>query len=533
MPGDSIRSDACKERIFQHQTWNICITLNNLKKELPLFPDNIIELVIHDDLISWPYRGYITINNLGEALERKGEPSEAAVTKELTATGSKVPEYDTYLFRMDGHDEIYIKISPKPDNAYQLFPEKIWTFENTYTIYDVQDMQTSNTITKRKRLYFWDKKYQILQEKNIEWSTATAKTNTNFTGSPAHVSDEKRSMHTGDALKDLLTEAGFKENISDDFDKGGTKILYSSPVQNTVNDDVDHILNSHLWSSSTPGRSSDDICIFHLDRHTKKWTLKPLHKYYDLAGKDIDEPGELQIEHLFFEGYGDDGVHDAYKAPLSKLLSLEKDIKLLQWNKIDTYQFVDMSGMDNAKALVSMPVHQYDFKNKQFIMDFENNEIERVKADFNELYIKDKLLGGSGGPSPLFTLNNLKKEQKSIQHEFNSSNINDEKSRILSGKGKILYAAVFLNERIVLRLLGSTHRLSGTFIGIDKENVYTDNDFDYKICGQWFVINVRHIIHKNMYINELTAVKVHSYEKLDIDEDVPVDVINDGGSTYG
>ena len=68
-------------------------------------------------------------------------------------------------------------------------------------------------------------------------------------------------------------------------------------------------------------------------------------------------------------------------------------------------------------------------------------------------------------------------------------------------------------------MLGSTHRIAGTFIGIDNLTG-SQSKWDDKVCGQWFVVNVKHIFYHNQYVTDLTAVKVNAYSNLNIKEDV-------------
>ena len=39
-------------------------------------------------------------------------------------------------------------------------------------------------------------------------------------------------------------------------------------------------------------------------------------------------------------------------------------------------------------------------------------------------------------------------------------------------------------------------------------------DYEDKFYGQWFVINVKHVIESEIYYNDITAIKIHRFEAL-------------------
>ena len=69
----------------------------------------------------------------------------------------------------------------------------------------------ANIADKIKKIYFWDKRYQMMLDKKLNWSTATTKETSKklkaANKSPSHATDIERSMLTGDAIESLLTEA--------------------------------------------------------------------------------------------------------------------------------------------------------------------------------------------------------------------------------------------------------------------------------------------------------------------------------------
>lgn len=494
------------EKLAQGQMWNIEVMFNNFDTQpYQMSPNIIMELAIEDDILSWPTQGYLVYQNRQEGIERN-------INKEA------------WYYRMDARDELSIKMKPIFKNSELDFPPEIWEINSKFVIYDVEDLPATNIETKAKKIYFWDKRYQMMLDKNIQWSTATTKFNTNLKNKKAsQATDSERSMYTGDAIKALLKDAGFGEWIDEkNWDTGKSKILYTSPSEFSVADDLKYLLKIHL------SPINNDICIFTIDRGTQKWQLLPISKMFEKAGKTANQPGDLQLEHFFFEDqlYNEGKNTAPYKAPYTREPSTKKDIKLTGYNTIDTYKFVDMSGLDNEKILNSKPVYWYDYNSKQFGADIKNNEISNVREKFKKNYV-DQLLGDK--PTPLFTLNKTKTEQYNVDPQFvysSATSASDKAMRSLFGMGKILFGGLFLNECMVFRVIGSTHRLAGTFVGIDRLTGGSTNPgtgegkFDDKICGQWFVTNVKHIWKLNKFINDVTAVKIHSYSNLNIKEDI-------------
>jgi hypothetical protein len=226
---------------------------------------------------------------------------------------------------------------------------------------------------------------------------------------------------------------------------------------------------------------------------------------------------------FFEEGMADGNVAiSPPKAPLDLGSSTEIDIKADTFNKICNYRFSQTSGLDNAKAFLTKPVYSHWHKKKQFDVDVKENEIKTVKEQyFQKNYVEYVL---SKGKYPVMTMNKTKEDQKSIDPQFSPISTLDPKNdryvRSLDGRGKILYAGLFLNQSLAIRVVGSTHRLTGSFIGVDRTKTSSDNIYDYQLCGQYLVTNVKHIIQQQKYVNDITMIKVHAYDELPVNEGV-------------
>jgi len=77
------------------------------------------------------------------------------------------------------------------------------------------------------------------------------------------------------------------------------------------------------------------------------------------------------------------------------------------------------------------------------------------------------------------------------------------------GLAKNLKNYVMMNNFVVFRVQGSTHRQAGKFIGITRENNKQPSLFDYKFLGIYFITTVKHIFEDAKYYNELVCVKTY------------------------
>ena len=492
-------------KMIGQQLWNIKVTFRNHIQEYDLATHAIKLLEIDESDDTWPLRGSIVVDNRLEGFER-----------------STIGDEYFYHVRGDARDEIDIEIWPTLDGDY---PDEIWKIDFKGVIYDVEDLPHEDMTTKVKKFYFWDKRFEMMNEKVPEWSTATGERRSWFKAPDtptlpiAHASDEERSMYTGDAIASLLIEAGYEDLIDQDkWDRGSSRILFNAKSGMTIHECIKYIESKHICENTY-----DISAGLHFLRGEQKFTLRSYGKLFELAGRGSGTPGELQREHLFFEEYGQDGSPAStspYKAPYLTSKSTTNDIKMGEYNTILSYRFSQTAGLDNAKAFLTRPVYSHYHKGKQFQVDIQENEISNVKAYFKKHYV-EKLLGNN---YPVMTLNRTKTEEQSIDPCFSPSStldpVEDRLSRGAEGRAKTLYAGIFLNQTLTVRLQGSTHRIAGTFIAVDRLTEDSDNDYDYQLCGQYYVAKVSHIFRHQKYVNDLVLVKVHAYDKLKDNEDV-------------
>lgn len=462
-------------RLMGQQMWNAFVVFYNHKQVYTPNREGIREIVIEQDFLNWPIRGYITIDSRHEAFERAVD--------------------DNYFhIRSDARNEVLIKIWP---STKVTMPSELFEFVIHAIIYDVEDLSSTDITDKSKRLYFWNKKFQMLLEKNMQWCTSLGH---RYVSDPcphpvAHAKDSQRAMIVEEAIASILFHAGL-ESIIDfgNWEYSKNLILYTFNTNKTIWENIKYLLTL-----------TDRILSW--DRAKQKLTLLPMAKYFEKANDN-------QIEHLYFEDINyEKSEAGPYHAPVTDG-SLTKDVKIVPYNIITSYKYSQPAGLDTSRALVSRPVYSHWHLNKQFNVEAAENEIEYAKEQFKTNYVSNLL-----GSYPVFLLNKTKTDQKAIQPIFSpisslNINTNDRQIRKVFGLYKILHAGIFLNQTMSVKLNGSTHRITGKFVGIDRKDARNETNYDYALLGQYFVLNVKHILTEDIYLNDLTMVKVNAYKPL-------------------
>lgn len=493
----------------KQQGWHTLVRFLDHKHSIyELSPTKITKLFIQESATQWWTQGYLIIDNTIEGWERSTDQD------------------GFYQVRGDGRDEVYINIKPAPSPGEPSPDPELWNIDIFGVIYDVEDMLSPNSDRKFKKVYFWDKKFHLMQERMVSWSTATGPRDLiNDTGTLqfksvrsdlpiAHVPDQERSMYTGEAVASVLTAAGFGEYIdTTKWDLGASKICYTARSDLTIHETIQDILKYHVYE-----RNNDaDIAGLTWDRGTQKFNLMPAISYYEKSG--ADSPKEYQIEHLFLQGQDEGNVVSPEKAPITWDDSTTIDIKSSDVNIIGTYQLSQMSGADSSAEFVSKPVYSHRHKKKQFQVDAQENEISAVRNYIKDVYIKEVR-----GDSPLLTLNKTKLTGRSISHRFalasNLDPLEDRLARGVFGRVDTIRAAHFLNLCLSTRLIGTSFRQPNRYIGVDRVNQTSDTIYDYQLCGQYYVVEVNHIVQGDKYVNDVTMIKIHSYKDIKPNEEI-------------
>ena len=508
---------------FDQNDYEMIIRLYNGENDVYLKPEAWDNLLLEEDIFDWPTKGSIVIKSEFNSLERESDEA-------ITATGADRKNL-VYKFRNDGRDTIYITIMPKSTAIAGLTPadykENLWRIELEAVIYDVEDFTHTNITDKCKRLYFWEKTYQMMQEKNIEFTTANVGDNKGK-ANIHKLSNEDRSLKSGSAIAELLkNDEDFKKNATktDDATQWNpgdelSKVFYSSASNNTFLDDLQYLLSVHTASQA----DDNQPCIFKLERPEAKgkprqFSLKSIKQYFEKAGKDT--PGDYQIEQLFLQEHSETVNPNEVvisKAPTSTGTDVNKNIKGADFSEIRNYQLVDFSGADYNALLGNRFVVSHNMKDGQF-----NIEIVKSKSEIFKDFAKQNILNQ--------VLTNTQDDRLPLTRYmttgYNSTSVFSprqlEKGRYVDARNKMLKHYLFSNLGIAFNLRGLTIRQPGRFFGLSKK-AKNDKDHDDLIEGQYFITNIKHEFSTSTrtYSTSTVAVKVHKFKETAIQ---PSDVI--------
>ena len=503
--------------------WEIYF-VNSMGRILSVPPTALKELNIEETLSTWVVKGSITVNFDNDLAE----------------------SYGSFMFRNDGEDLIRVRLIPKNDPNFPdlKVSKKLWELNYIFSIYDIQDVSSQTrgnsdtaAATRLKKFLFWDIRYQLLISRNLQYSTAeSGEAGINnglgvFNTENDFLRDENRSIQTDTAIDELIKKAfgddpilsltGKDVDANENWDTGLTKLFYTSGAMENAYDDLMYLYSRHVSSEF-----EDDVSILSIEHNEDgigMFTLRPLTRYFANAGSSKD-PGKYQLEHLFLKSdiqSTESEVTKDYRAPILRdgvsgkvYNDMTKDIKINDFNIIDKYEFVDISPIINTAGFISRPVNSFDFKNRTFNVDFQKNSLNTAINKFTDQYVKN-LYTNRDSSSNNFLLNSntpTKIVNSNVQPSFSLYGDRDvPESRIPDGLHKILKTGLFQNTCINFVVPGLSFRKAGMFIGIDRLTGSMENTLDDKLCGQWFVINVQHIISAGMYYNVVTAVKIHRF----------------------
>lgn len=500
---------------FNQNDYEFIINIRNGVQDIFLKPEAWDDLVFEEDIFQWATTGSITIKSPFDIFERE---SNSAVDN--LGDRNKL----VYKFRNDGRDTLYITIMPKKNGEIasmlaEDFEEKYWRIELECVIYDVEDLNHGNYSNKMKKLYFWEKTYQMMLEKNSEFSTALVGSNKDKTDIHK-LNNEDRGLPTGEAIGELLLNdddfkkhaEGYANKIDWEMSDEETKTFFTSPANSRFIDDLNELKMLHMAGENAEFQP----CIFKLERPEQKgkarqFSLMSIKDYFAKAGKDENNPGVYQIEHLFLEE-GDEGNEIPAiikKAPLSSGNSLSKDFKAEDHSKLKSFQLLDFSGIDNSAFLQNKFITSMNTKDGQFNIEIKEHASEKYQ-EFAEKNIYGQILTKEDKDRLPMT--------KFIKNGFNSEYIfspqQKEKARLADGRNSMLKHYLFNNMGIAFTRKGLTLRQPARFFGISKQS-QNDKEYDHKIEGQYFITNVVHHFStsKRSYMNTVTAIKAHTYEE--------------------
>jgi hypothetical protein len=499
---------------FNGQDYDVVVRLFNGVNDVYLTNTAWDNLILEEDIFNWSIKGSIAVNTPYDSLERESVES-------ILSTGQQ-KEKLIYKFRNDCRDTLFISIKPKQEDLKGIpidpteLSDKKWRIEIEAVIYSVEDLPHVNVTDKRKKLYFWEKTYQMMLEKDSEYSTGLAGSNQGKE-SIDQLDNSDRGLPSGESLGSLIkNDSDFSKHSllvgTSEWDNGSDemKIFYSSPVGAKFIDDLNYILNYTIATK----QDNYQPCILKFERaeksmQPKQFSLKPIKRYFDLAGNQLDAPKEYQIEHFFIKENSDSAKTPRIsKTPLAS--DSKSEIKADEHSIIRGYQLVDLNGIDYSKNLANYRVVSFNSTQGQFNEESNRHNANQYK-EFFDTTIRPSVLTNNKTDRLVFT--------PYIESGLNTKTIyslrDTELFRLADGRNRMLKYYLFSNLAISFSTRGMTIRQPGRFFGLSKLDL-NDKEFDHKLEGQYFVTSVIHHFSntKRVYHNQLIGVKTHTFQEM-------------------
>jgi hypothetical protein len=487
--------------------------LNNGSSRIGLKFSAIKELNIIDDLRYFFVYGTLLINYNNEPLE----------SFESLGNGPQGPIQNTkpYNFRGDGRDLLEIEIMPqlKEQKCLEVYAneeeKRKYCIKHLCSIYKYEDI-TSGSGEKNRKFYFWDRDYQLLRELNINYSTAdrfkNKKSFLNFNNSQIDISksNTENSIYTGEAIEDILKtslvdNARYRFNKGS-WDRGGSKIFYSSSGQNNALDDLNFVLSYHMSD-----RSNDFLpCLLKKERYTEKYSLIPINKY--MKSGVFDGIGSiLNISSNNTEDFivGKIDSTDSGSSVIPKSVTL-KQIIPTDYNLISDYVFQKVDANQLQDYLSTQIVHGLDPRGF-FNTNLKNNNYDNIKKTYEKTFVSSFKSGTGLSPSSNIPENQLRKEHKNVTHNFIPYSVDENQGRCF-GINKSLINIFFKNTSIQFKVRGNTMRKTGNFFTVNRTDNNFSKTYDDTILGKYITTYVSHEFKEGNYETTILGIKPYSNE---------------------
>lgn len=505
-------------RLDNNQEYLFDVMLYNANDEfVRLRNQNITEFVLEDNLLDFYHQGYLVFKNDMDAIENVPTNLNSSSTNPKSYTNFSYVDGDKILpfsFRGDCRDFLIVDIIPKlnqsNDYRYGNDIDKVWRLKFVFSVYNTEDIILENQVgSKFKKLYFWDFTYQLLREKNSDFSTA------NFVDKKDVLlkDNSERGIKTGLAIKNLLLnifpkEEGYRTNF-DDFDEGFTNIFYSSPTDQKSINDLEYLVERHVSNPS----NNFDFSILRRERFTNNWSLKSLKKYFDGAyNKNLtnnsDAGGDLHLEKFLIGNYSDSDT--LLKNQSRTPISYKNNAYLPDYSYIENYKFSPPAGAIVQDSLVSKLVHTYNYEQKAFEVDVFENTFEKNLKTYRDNYVNNMKGAIGNNPFTSLTQNFYRDFNKNYDAQF-APNFESKEQRLYKGRNDFLKKALFLNNTLNFSAPGLTMRQAGRFISVDRQTSLPESKFDDKLLGIYFIVNVKHVFRSSSYKNEITCIKPYIF----------------------
>jgi len=500
--------------IVDNQKYIFKATLNNPEgDQISLTKSSILNLILNDNLFDPWLSGEIVLDNNEDALERfVTDPTEREFNP-------KFQKSKGYTVRGDARDFLIIEIVPLDSDAAPFLEtgDAVNSLFGLKYIFCIEDYEAVDFKGKKAlKLVISDYDKEVLKERKIFFTSIDALVDaTAETGDITQLSDFERSQPTGTQMKYVLKTAlndskvvlaaGGEdgEEITPDFETGSTSIFYSSPSGASAYDDLMYLLQHHVSDAKF-----NDFSFLKKLNNTGEYVLRSAAFMFSEAyTKSRQQAGKRLFENFTITGGESetDGVIESERrSPLGT-------IELGEKSEVQDYKFFNTSGELFKAKIKPRIVHSYNFKNKEFNIEIEENSIEAAKNKFSENYV-EPMPGKNNNPSPNFPITQMQVQNLSYSDVFSLYGNNPE-VRKASGINRLLKNALVVNMGLELVIKGQLHRKVGTFFSIDRKGSYVENDFDNKLLGVYFIVDVQHEFSNDTeYFNKIIALKTYHFD---------------------
>lgn len=488
-----------------------------------LKPGAVIRMTIEEDLLDWGRRIQLLIEDPHDILQRGDSGTAKIGPSELT----------NFSLTGNGEDFLLIDVRPchtpegKDDLDFESRPDQ-WILHERFAITEVTPTAPMQTMGKSLLIQGVSAVKHFMETTQIQWSTAYTKCVRQATNGVFSfmLDNNDRKCPTGGAIKALLRDIGLSNNVSDQpielstpngkvvtsggIPDGASMEFYTSDSNSTIHDDLTFFLDRHVDSQN------NDFAIWRYDRSNLSagepmhFSLTPFCFYVEQAGEALDQPGPWQFEHFYLtdEGPSEDAAGSNPFSPFNQLNAIKtgRDYSFAYHNQIQKYQHVPRSQRENQ---------YYKTQATSASAPSKDNQIEGSQATPSDAksYLDENCIPFSvGGRTTANTTTEQESGRTASMHQATSSE--QAVREALNGRNALAKQSIFLNDYISFESKGLTLRQPGRWIAIDRLHKDNENEYDHKLLGQWLVTKVVHQFQREIYTNQISAVKYFSFKAL-------------------
>lgn len=472
----------------------------------------INSLVLVDNFTNFYHKGYIVINNTFDATERIADFKNQ---ENLVSNSNSFKPEKGFIFKGDSRDVLIVDIMPvlTEDTTYDYEndkdADKAFKLSFNFSIYDTEEILGGSPGEKFKKLYFWDMYYELLREKNSYFSTANYVDDSDV----SNADNTERGILTGNALKAFLTEFfneddGWPITIGETFEEGSTTLFFSAPAGFKGVDCLDYITSRHV--SSSP--NGYDQAFLRIERNSSEFNFQSIANIFKGALDSSNSNSTAQIGENYLETFKLGLYSDENNFLIESIDYTPPNALFLdKYGTINNFNYDPMPGVYTQQDLVSVLVHSYNHDERQFDIHQTQHTIQSTLSTYDSNYVKPFDSVSFKGAYPNFYPGEYRLQQKNVKNIFTVIGDNPIQ-KFSAGRNRALFNSLFLNNTVLFKVPGSTHRQAGKFIGINRDGSYAWSDFDSKILGVYFVLEAKHIFEGNEYFNELRCIKTYNYD---------------------